>query len=97
MPSLFKTPTLQKLKPYYLLFVLLLATHACKKNSEEKSSSASLPEKESFTVIRGGNVVGHLKVDRTGDTVAIDYDYKDNGRGPTIKETLVVDAAGYPV
>ena len=40
MPSLFKTPTLQKLKPYYLLFVLLLATHACKKNSEEKPSSA---------------------------------------------------------
>ncbi|HNP69261.1 MAG TPA: amidohydrolase family protein [Aequorivita sp.] len=97
MPSLFKTPTLQKLKPYYLLFVLLLATHACKKNSEEKSSSASLPEKETYTVIKGGNKVGYLKVDRTGDTVAIDYDYKDNGRGPTIKETLVVDAAGYPV
>jgi hypothetical protein len=40
--------------------------------------------------------VGHLIVDRVGDTVAIDYDYKNNGRGPTIKETIVLDAAGFP-
>lgn len=56
-----------------------------------------MPEKESFTVIRGGNVVGHLKVDRAGDTLAIDYDYKDNGRGPTVKETMVLNAEGFPV
>ncbi len=96
MPSIFKTPAIQKLKPYYLLFVLLLATQACKQKSEETASQA-LPEKESFTVIRGGNVVGHLKVDRAGDTLAIDYDYKDNGRGPSVKETIVLNADGFPV
>lgn len=37
---------------------------------------------ENFTVIIGGTRVGHLDVVRSGDTVKIDYDYKNNGRGP---------------
>lgn len=98
MSFTFKTPSLQKLKPYYLLFVLLLLVNqGCKEKSERLSSQADLPEKETFTVIMGGTKVGHLIVDRAGDTVAIDYDYKNNGRGPTIAETVVLDAAGFPL
>ncbi len=98
MPSTSKTPTLQKLKPYYLLFALLLiVSQGCKEKTEKVASQADLPQKETYTVIRGGNKVGHLKVNRAGDTLAIDYDYKDNGRGPTIKETLVLNADGFPV
>lgn len=52
---------------------------------------------ELFTVIAGGNPVGHLKVTHQGERVAIDYDYKNNGRGPTIAETLRLDASGLPV
>ncbi|MDP2688380.1 MAG: amidohydrolase family protein [Aequorivita sp.] len=98
MKFIFKTPTLQKLKSYYLLFaLLLLLTQGCKEKNEEISSQADLPEKEVYTVLIGGTKVGHLNVDRAGDTVAIDYDYKDNGRGPTIKETIVLNAEGFPV
>ena len=52
---------------------------------------------ENFTVIIGGTRVGHLDVVRTGDTIKIDYDYKNNGRGPTMKEELKLDAKGMPV
>ncbi|WAC23333.1 amidohydrolase family protein [Blastomonas sp. SL216] len=52
---------------------------------------------ENFTVIIGGTKVGHLDVVRSGDTVKIDYDYKNNGRGPTMKEELKLDAKGMPV
>ncbi len=52
---------------------------------------------ENFTVIIGGTNVGHLDVVRSGDTVKIDYDYKNNGRGPTMKEELKLDAKGMPV
>lgn len=52
---------------------------------------------ENFTVIIGGANVGHLDVVRSGDTVKIDYDYKNNGRGPTMKEELKLDAKGMPV
>lgn len=52
---------------------------------------------ENFTVIIGGTKVGHLDVVRSGDTVKIDYDYKNNGRGPTMKEELKLDPKGMPV
>jgi len=52
---------------------------------------------ENYTVIIGGTRVGHLDTVRTGDTVRIDFDYKNNGRGPTMKEELKLDAKGMPV
>ncbi|SNS65913.1 Imidazolonepropionase [Sphingomonas laterariae] len=51
---------------------------------------------ERFTVIFGGRNVGHLNADTNGDTTVIDYDFKNNGRGPTIAETLRVGADGLP-
>lgn len=98
MLSTFTTPKFQKVKHYYLLFsVLLLVNQGCKEKSGEVSSQASLPENEVYTVLIGGTKVGHLNVTRSGDTVVTDYDYKDNGRGPTIKETIVLNTASYPV
>lgn len=41
--------------------------------------------------------IGHLHATIDGNTVSIDYDVKDNGRGPTMTETLRLDAAGLPV
>ena len=59
--------------------------------------TAAFAQSESLTVIFGGRNVGHVDSVRTGDRVAIDYDYKNNGRGPTMKEALRLDAAGLPV
>jgi imidazolonepropionase-like amidohydrolase len=49
-----------------------------------------------FTVILGGKNVGHLTADTKGDQTHIDYDYKDNGRGPTMTESIRLDANGLP-
>lgn len=98
MKFIFKTAKLQNVKYYYLLCaVLLLINQGCKEKNGEISSQAGLPEKEVYTVLIGGTKVGHLNVTRSGDTVVTDYDYKDNGRGPTIKETIVLNANGFPV
>lgn len=58
--------------------------------------TAAQAEVEHFSVITGGKVVGHLDADTKDGATAIDYDVKDNGRGPTMKEALVVDAKGLP-
>ncbi|WP_211337034.1 amidohydrolase family protein [Marinicella litoralis] len=34
---------------------------------------------------------------RTGDQLVTDYDYKNNGRGPTINESIRLNSAGYPI
>jgi len=60
-------------------------------------AAAAADGREHFTVITGGNAVGHLIVAHEGNRVAIDYDVKNNGRGPTIAETLTVGDDGLPV
>lgn len=52
---------------------------------------------ERYTAIFGGKNVGHLVADTTGSKVVIDFDIKNNGRGPTIAETLTLGANGLPV
>ena len=61
------------------------------------TTALAAPPTERFTVIFGGKNVGHLNVDSSGNRSVIDFDYKNNGRGPTMKETLTVDAAGLPI
>ena len=47
-----------------------------------------------YRVLTQSRDIGHYKVDREGSTVSVDYDYKQNGRGPTIKETIRLDKDG---
>lgn len=77
-----------------LLSLVVLASYSCKK--EPTSSLAGYQGDETYTVIVGENKVGHLKTHISGDTIHIDYDYKNNGRGPTMKETIVLNAEGFP-
>lgn len=58
--------------------------------------AAALAREERFSVIFGQKTVGHLIADTNGAKTSIDYDYKNNGRGPTMKEVLDVDANGFP-
>jgi len=57
---------------------------------------AAQAETESYSVIFGSKTVGHLVADTQGNRTRIDFDFKNNGRGPTIAETITVDADGIP-
>jgi len=83
-----------KLK-FFLAGLVLFAGYSCK--TEPTSSLAHHQGEENYTVIIGETKVGHLKTETSGDTINIDYDYKNNGRGPTMKENIVLNAEGYPV
>jgi hypothetical protein len=52
---------------------------------------------EEFSIITGGNRVGHVTATTQGDQVSIVFDIKNNGRGPTIAEVLRLDAQGLPL
>ncbi len=77
-----------------LLGFVVLASYSCK--NEPTSSLADYQGDETYTVIVGENKVGYLKTNISGDTINIDYDYKNNGRGPTMKETIVLNPEGFP-
>jgi len=59
--------------------------------------TAAWAKPERFSVIFGQKTVGHLIADTTGDRTVIDFDYKNNGRGPTMAETIRVNERGLPV
>ena len=50
-----------------------------------------------YSVLSNGEKVGHLDVQRTDRVRDIDYAVSDNGRGPALKEHIVLDAQGIPV
>jgi len=52
---------------------------------------------ERLSVIVGGRVVGHLNAETQRGRTVVEYDYKNNGRGPTLVEVITTDAAGIPV
>lgn len=58
---------------------------------QDESESA-----ERFSVIFGGTRVGHLVATPDDGAIAIDFDFKNNGRGPTMKESLTLDPQGLP-
>ena len=57
----------------------------------------ALAETTTFSVIFGGKNVGHLIADTKGDMTTVDFDFKNNGRGPTMAETIKSNAEGLPV
>ncbi len=61
------------------------------------SSSAPFSGTESYSILIGGIPVGKLEVEHSSDTTLIDYEYRNNGRGPTIKETLKLGESGLPI
>ena len=60
-------------------------------------ATPALADSAEYRVLMQGRDIGHLKIDQQGDAVTVDYDFKQNGRGPTIKEVLKLGADGAPV
>jgi len=48
-------------------------------------------------MILAGKNIGHLIAETKGDLTTVDYDYKNNGRGPTISELIRTDPEGLPL
>lgn len=60
------------------------------------AATPAAAETERYSVIFGGKTVGHLIADTAPGTVTIDFDYKNNGRGPTMRELIRLDEKGLP-
>jgi len=91
----FQLPNIDSMKIYHILLgIILVFFQACTRNDNHKM--VDLLEEETYTVLINEAEVGHLKVTRSGDTLLIDYDYKENGRGPSIKEVILLNSNGLP-
>lgn len=68
--------------------------------SDVAESTVSHPETNSdtkvFTVLTGGTEIGALEIAESNDGYSVDYEYRNNGRGPTIAESITLNEDGYP-
>ncbi len=75
-------------------FVLSLA--ACGEPAAETRPAAQPAAPDVFTVLVQGTPVGAAEVSAAPGGYEIAYEYRNNGRGPTLNETIVLDDAGLP-
>jgi len=59
--------------------------------------SVVLAQSANFSLIFGGKNIGHVIAETKGDVTTVDYDVKNNGRGPTISEVIHTGPGGLPV
>ncbi len=87
----------------YSLLVLTLVINACsdakppaEKVTKAEVTSDSPRARESFSILLAGTPIGKLEVDHDAGRTLIDYEYRNNGRGPSIKESLSFGENGFP-
>lgn len=72
----------------FLIFCLIFAAEALADESAEG---------EVFTVLVSGTPIGQMVVHSSGLVKRIDYEFRNNGRGPTLAERIELGADGFPV
>ncbi|RKQ96230.1 amidohydrolase family protein [Maricaulis maris] len=94
-------------KPIWASLILAATLAACSQPTETgpagadavsgTATSESAPEAGRFTILVGGTEIGALEILPSEDGYAVEYEYRNNGRGPTITESIALDEAGLPV
>ncbi len=84
-----------------LASVAALSLAACNQSvtSEGENGAASVatgPEASVFTVMTGGTVIGQIEIETSADGYEIAYEYRNNGRGPTLNEVVTLNERGLP-
>ncbi len=86
-----------------LILVALVFLAACSDSNPppetslaEEVSSDPVLLKESFSVLLAGTLIGKLEVEHDGGETRVDFEFRNNGRGPTIKEKLSLAENGLP-
>ena len=73
-----------------------LATAPSTTNTLAPMALPELSGTENFTVMVSGIEIGAMAVDHTSGQTVIAYEYRNNGRGPTLNETIRLNDYGFP-
>tara|TARA_R110000787_G_scaffold22424_2_gene65145 strand:- start:4731 stop:6821 length:2091 start_codon:yes stop_codon:yes gene_type:complete len=64
---------------------------------ETPVATAPSPVVETFSVLINNTKIGALTATRTGDDISVNFEYRNNGRGPTLAEAISLGDDGLPV
>ncbi|MEM5516583.1 amidohydrolase family protein [Henriciella sp. AS95] len=81
----------------------ILALAACSSSPTDSETApaiapeAATPSDMVYTILVSGTKIGDMVVTEADDTISVDYEYRNNGRGPTMLETVEIGENGIPV
>lgn len=64
---------------------------------EAPVAEAPMPTVETYSILTNKTRIGALTATRTGDDISVNYEYRNNGRGPTLAESITLGDDGLPV
>ena len=84
-----------------LAAVFLAGLAACNapstpQDESESAAASAIEEATHFIVLVGGTPIGAMDVTPGEDGYTVDFEYRNNGRGPTLAETVTLDENGLP-
>lgn len=79
------------------LFVVGACAHEVEAPALEAAEAAPAPVTETWSVRLFDQTLGQLVATTEGNTVKVDYEYRNNGRGPTLAETITLGEDGLPI
>ncbi len=88
-------------KPLFILAIAALSLVSCSPEEQPESAASAVTEfaqaagVESFTAFISGTRVGQMEVEH-GDVTHVGYEYRNNGRGPSVKEVIEFNDDGVP-
>jgi len=84
--------------------IILSALAACSPETQSGEAAASAAvleapdhEADRYVVRTNGTEIGAAELTRLEDGLAIDFEYRNNGRGPTYAEQITLGDDGYPI
>lgn len=89
-------------KELVLTGLLAMALGACAEQSETivadtpTETSTRIAEAQQFTVLVGGTEIGAMDITPSDNGYSVQFEYRNNGRGPTLSEVVTLDAQGLP-
>lgn len=78
------------------LFVLGACAHEGEAPVADLAEAAPAATTETWSVRLNDATLGQLVATTEGNTVKVDYEFRNNGRGPTMAETITLGADGLP-
>ena len=78
------------------LFVLGACAHEAAAPAPEIARTTRPATTETFSVRIFDQTLGQLVAVTEGDTITVNYEYRNNGRGPTLTETIEIGPDGLP-
>ncbi|WP_420430783.1 amidohydrolase family protein [Hyphobacterium sp.] len=64
--------------------------------ADSETAAPEIAEAEVFTVLVGGTAIGQMEVETGADGYTVNFEFRNNGRGPTLSETVTLDRSGLP-